>query len=65
MKVKYFAETDTLYIELRAMKIQETRDLDENTILDLDAEGKVCAITLEHASERADIPQFSYEMIPA
>lgn len=65
MKVKYFAETDTLYIELRASDIQETRDLDENTVLDLDAEGKVCAVTLEHASQRADIPQFSYELIPA
>lgn len=65
MKVKYFAETDTPYIELRASDIQGTRDLDENTVLDLDAEGKVCAVTLEHASQRADIPQFSYELIPA
>lgn len=65
MKVKYFAETDTLYIELRASNIPETRDLDENTVLDLDTEGEVCAITLEHASQRADIPQFSYELISA
>lgn len=65
MKIKYFADTDTLYIELRADAAQETRDLDENTLLDLDAEGRICAITLEHASQRADAPQFSYEMITA
>ncbi|MFZ5485067.1 MAG: DUF2283 domain-containing protein [Pseudomonadota bacterium] len=65
MKIKYFASTDTLYIELRTTGITETHDLDENTILDSDTDGQVCAITLEHASQRADIPQFSYEMIPA
>lgn len=40
-------------------------DLDENTLLDLDAEGNVCGITVEHARDRADIPQFSYEQIAA
>jgi len=65
MKVKYFADTDTLYIELRAADISDTRDLDENTVLDLDDQGRICAITLEHASQCAEIPQFSYEMIPA
>lgn len=43
----------------------ETRDLDENTLLDLDSEGNICAITIEHASERAGAPSFSYEQIPA
>ena len=43
----------------------ETRDLDENTVLDVDAVGDICAITVEHASERAGIPEFSYEQIPA
>ena len=37
MKVKYFDETDTLYIEFQGREIAETRNLDENTILDLDA----------------------------
>ncbi|MBA2594015.1 MAG: DUF2283 domain-containing protein [Gammaproteobacteria bacterium] len=65
MKIKYFCDTDTLYIELRDLPIAETRDLDENTVLDLDAEGNVGAITIEHASSRAGIPQFSYEQIAA
>jgi uncharacterized protein YuzE len=65
MKIRYFAETDTLYIEFRDVPVVETRDLDENTVLDVDADGGIAAITVEHASERAGIPTFSYEQVPA
>lgn len=65
MKIKYFQDTDTLYIEFRPDRVAETRDLDENTLLELDADGQVCAITIEHARERADIPRFSFEQIAA
>ena len=65
MKIRYFADTDTLHIEFRATKVAETRDLDENTLLEVDAQGNICAITVEHASERAGIPEFSYEQIAA
>jgi uncharacterized protein YuzE len=63
MKIRYFQDTDTLYIEFRTADVAETKDLDENTVLDLDDGGNICAITVEHASIRADIPQFSYEQI--
>jgi uncharacterized protein YuzE len=63
MKIRYFTDTDTLYIEFRDVPVTETRDLDENTILDLDAQGEIAAITVEHASKRAGIPQFSYELV--
>ena len=65
MKIKYFQDTDTLYIEFRGTKVAETKDLDENTLLDLDEDGNICAITVEHASERADIPHFSFEQVAA
>ena len=65
MKIRYFADTDTLQIEFRAEAITESRDLDEDTVLDLDRQGKICSITVEHASERTGIPQFSYEQIAA
>ena len=65
MKIQYFQDTDTLYIEFKAAEIAETRDLDENTVLDLDDRGNICAITVEHARERADIPRFSFEQIAA
>jgi uncharacterized protein YuzE len=65
MKVKYFADTDTLLIELRSEPVAETRDLDENTLLDVDRAGNICALTIEHAQERAGIPSFSYEQVTA
>ena len=65
MKIKYFADTDTLYIEFRSGVVAETRDLDQDTVLDLDAAGNLCAITVEHASKRTGIPEFSYEQIAA
>ena len=65
MKIKYFQDTDTLLIELKAAAVVETRDLDENTLLDLDGDGRIVAITVEHARERADIPHFSFEQIAA
>lgn len=65
MKIKYYEETDTLYIEFKPGDVAETRDLDENTILDLDASGNIRAITIEHAKDRADIPHFSFERVAA
>jgi uncharacterized protein YuzE len=65
MRIKYFADTDTLYIEFRQAAVLETKDLDENTIMDLDRDGNICAITIEHARERTQIPSFSYEQVPA
>lgn len=65
MRIRYFTDTDTLLIEFRNTPVAETRDLDENTVLDVDADGHICAITVEHASARTDIPHFSYEQITA
>jgi uncharacterized protein YuzE len=63
MQVKYFQDTDTVYIELRASDIVETKDLDENTQLDVDRGGNICAITIEHARERAGLPHFLFEQV--
>ena len=65
MKIRYFTDTDTLYIEFREQRIVATHDLDENTLLDVDDEGNICAITVEHASNRAGAPEFSYEQVTA
>lgn len=65
MRIKYFQDTDTLYIEFRTTEVAETKDLDENTLLDLDKDGNICAITVEHAKDRADIPHFSFEQVAA
>jgi uncharacterized protein YuzE len=65
MRIRYFQDTDTLYIEFKSDPVAETRDLDENTLLDVDKNGRILGITVEHASQRADIPRFSFEQVPA
>lgn len=65
MKIQYFQGTDTLHIEFKSAAVAETRDLDENTLLDVDEDGHILGITVEHASQRADIPRFSFEQVPA
>jgi len=65
MTIKYFQDTDTLHIEFSAAEVAETRDLDENTQLDIDKDGNICSTTIEHARDRADIPHFSFEQIAA
>jgi uncharacterized protein YuzE len=63
MKVRYFSETDTLYVELSDKEVVETRDLNENTILDLDADGNLVAFTLEHARELTNVFDFSFRQV--
>ena len=65
MKIQYFEDTDTLYIEFLAAEIAETRDLDENTLIEFDAEGHVCALTMEHASRRTDAKHVTFEQVAA
>lgn len=61
MKMQYFEDTDTLYIEFRGNDIVETKNLDEHTLLDLDSQGNICAITFEHASTNTDLQQVTVE----
>ena len=65
MKIRYFQDTDTLFIEFGEQPIAETRELDENTILDVDADGRLLAVTVEHASKHADLSRVTVEGIAA
>jgi len=59
MKIRCFQDTDTHHIEFRSVEVAETRDLDQDTLIDIDRDGAICGITVEHASKRAEIPTFS------
>jgi len=65
MKLKYFDDTDTLLLELTDSEVAETKDLNEDTLIDLDKNGNVVSITIEHAREKADVNDFSYEKVYA
>jgi len=62
MKIQYFSDTDTLLMILNDNPVAETRDFNENTLIDVDENGNMVSITIEHAKERADIPNFSYQL---
>jgi uncharacterized protein YuzE len=65
MKMSYFADTDTLYIEFLSASAVDTKDLDENTLIDYDEDGNVVSITLEHASARTDVQNVTLTGIAA
>ncbi len=64
MKATYFRNTDTLYLELSNALIADTRDLDENTLVEYDEDGALVALTIEHARERNILPELTFEQIP-
>ena len=65
MRIKYFADTDTALVEFSTDPPVETRELNENIYLDLDENGRVVSLTIEHARQSAGMEEFSYQLIPA
>lgn len=63
MNIKYFSDTDTIYVQFNSNKVIETKDLDPNTVIDLDSDGKLVAMTIEHASKSATIGEFSFQQL--
>jgi uncharacterized protein YuzE len=58
------ADTDTTLVEFSDGPPVETRELDENIYLDLDAGGHIVSLTIEHSRQAAGMEQFSYERLP-
>ena len=65
MKIQYFKSTDTLYIEFRQADVVESREFDEDVIIDVVADGNIVAMTVEHAGKRTDAPNLTFEEIAA
>jgi uncharacterized protein YuzE len=65
MKVKYFSDTDTMYVEISSGVVAETKELNKNLFIDVDKDGKVLSLTIEHAKENSGQLDFSYENIAA
>lgn len=65
MTFEYYPDTDTLYIALRKGPSADAAEVAPDVVLDYDAEGDVIGMTVERASERADLGSFSVTNIPA
>ena len=63
MDIKYFQDTDTLLLLFTKDEVVESKDLSENVLLDLDKKGNIVSMTIEHAKEKANIEDFSYQQI--
>ncbi len=63
MNVKYFADTDTALLEFSDHPPVETREINENLYIDVDAQGRVVSVTIEHAHQSVQMPDFSYQVI--
>ena len=60
MDVRYFPDTDTLVVNFNDHEIVETKDLNDNVLVEMDKDGHLVSITVEHAKEQTDVGEFSY-----
>lgn len=65
MRIRYFEDTDTLLIEISARPPVETQALNDNVYLDLDENGQVVSMTIEHASLSANMGELLYQRVMA
>lgn len=64
MKLHYYPETDSLYIELKTGPGAETREIVEGLVVDLDAEGNVVGLDIDHASRKLDLSKVETIALP-
>ncbi|NTW50546.1 MAG: DUF2283 domain-containing protein [Chlorobiales bacterium] len=61
MKVKYFPDTDTALVEFTDKAVYETKEISENIYIDIDEDGNIVSMTIEHAKSNAAQWEFSYQ----
>lgn len=62
MKAKYFSDTDTLLLTFNENEVVETYDLNEDVLVEVDKDGHVVCVTVEHAHQQTDVNEFSYQL---
>jgi uncharacterized protein YuzE len=61
MRVKYFSDTDTALVEFTDNEVAETREISESIYVDLDEQGNLVSMTIEHARTNARLHEFAFE----
>jgi uncharacterized protein YuzE len=61
MNIKYFRETDTALLEFSDRRVNETREISENIYVDLDKDGNLVSMTIEHAHASASLPSVNVQ----
>ena len=65
MKIKYFSDTDTALVEFSSKAVDQTREINENIYIDLDSNGGLVNMTIEHAKLAANISEMSFQQMEA
>ena len=61
MNVKYFKDTDTALLEFSDNPVLETREITNNVYIDVDAQGNLVSMTIEHAKQCTTLPEVVVE----
>ena len=64
MKVQYYPETDSLYIDLSQKVSADSQEVAPGVVLDFDAEGHLVGIDIDHASQFVDLSRLEAESLP-
>lgn len=64
MKLYYYADTDSLYIDLADRPSTNSREVLPGVILDLDDRGSLVGIDIDRASQQFDLPQLEAASVP-
>jgi uncharacterized protein YuzE len=65
MKLNYYPETDSLYIDLSEKKSMESKEISEGIILDYDAEGNLVGIDIDNASKKVQLKELILSRLPS
>ncbi len=65
MKLNYYPETDSLYIDLSEKTSVESREISEGVVLDYDAEGNLVGIDIDNASRKVQLKELILRKLPA
>jgi uncharacterized protein YuzE len=64
MKLNYYPDTDSLYIDLSEQTSVESRDISEGMVLDYDANGNLVGIDIDNASAKVDLHKLTVSKLP-
>ena len=65
MKLNYYPETDSLYIDLSEKPSVDSREITEGIVLDYDADGDLVGIDVDNASRKMHLKELTISRLPA
>lgn len=64
MKLNYYPDTDSLYIELSEKSSIESQEISEGIVIDYDSEGTIVGIDIDNASKKLNLSELVIKRVP-